>query len=58
MQNSTAFPTTSASLVSGQRRGRDGDCAPSKWARKAAKLKEFEKEQWPPSEKACKVGRY
>lgn len=46
-------PTTSATLLSGERTGREGACPPSKWGRKAAKLKELEKEQWAPSEKVC-----
>lgn len=41
------------SLWPKDKRGREGDCPPSKRGRKAAKQKEFEKEQWPPSEKAC-----
>lgn len=52
-QKAITSPTNSATLLSGQRTEREGDCPPSNWRRKAAKLKEFEKEQWAPSEKAC-----
>ena len=54
------FPNnlSNISLWSKEQKGREEGCPPSKLGRKAAKQKKFQKEQWPPTEKACKLGRY